>query len=172
MSSQLPDPSTPSGKTRIPYHREVPFQLPDPSTPAGQRIARRLHDELFIWLTTVDENGVPHALPLGFLWDEAQSTFLIYRVTEADRDHMRHIRQNSRVGLHLDFTMSEELIVLTGKASVSLDAPLSDQVTAWVEKYQKLFSQMGMTRQQAAAAAPVALRIHPLTMIVTSWITR
>ena len=172
MSSQPPDPSTPD-RVKVPYHQEVPFQLPDVSTPAGQDIARRLHDELLLWLTTVDENGVPHSLPLGFLWDDARATFLIYSMAEADRDHMRHIRQNPRVGLHLPFDMSGgDLIVLTGEASISADDPPSDQIPAWVEKYQALFAQMGMTMRQAAETAPVALRIRPLTMIVSSWVPR
>jgi PPOX class probable F420-dependent enzyme len=170
MASQHPDSST-SSYVRVPYHQEVPFQPPDPSTPEGAHIARRLREEQLLWLTTVDEAGVPHSLPLAFLWDEAQSNFLIYSMLEGDRDHMRHIRQNPKVGLHLE--MSGVIpIVLTGEAEICADAPLSDQVPAWVEKYQALFSQMGMTLQQAAAVAPVALRVRPLTMIVSSWSTR
>jgi PPOX class probable F420-dependent enzyme len=170
MSSQHPDPSTPD-HVRVPHHQEVPFQLPDSSTPAGKNVAHRLQNELLVWLTTVDEAGVPHSLPLGFLWDEAQSNFLIYSMTEADRDHMRHIRLHPKVGLHFEMS-GVDPIVLTGQASVSTDDPSSDQIPAWVEKYRDLFSQMGMTLQQAAVVAPVALRVRPLTMSVTSWTTR
>jgi PPOX class probable F420-dependent enzyme len=168
MSTQHPAISTSDGP-RAPQHREVPFKPPDPSTPAGQSIIRRLHDELFIWLITVDATGTPHTLPVGFLWDEAQSTFLIYSGAEADRDRLAHIRQNPKVGLHLNFDLSgRDFFILTGEASVSTDDLPSDQLPAWVKKYQALFSKMGTTPQQAAAIAPVALRIHPLTMIVTS----
>jgi PPOX class probable F420-dependent enzyme len=168
MSAQYPDPSMPD-RPRAPQHREVPFQLPDPSTPAGQSIIRRLHEELFIWLITVDATGTPHTLPVGFLWDEAQATFLIYSAPEADRDRLVHIQQNPKVGLHLNFDLRRrDSFILTGEASVSTDDLPSDQIPAWREKYQALFSQMGMTLPQAAALAPVALRIRPLTMIVTS----
>jgi PPOX class probable F420-dependent enzyme len=170
MTSQHPDPST-SDQPRSPHHSEVLFQAPDLSTLAGQGIARRLHDSLFFWLTTVDEAGVPHSLPLGFVWDEAQSTFLVYSMA-ADRDHIRHMQQNPKVGLHFDFDMRSDLIVLTGEVSFSTEDPSSDQVPAWVEKYEKMFAQMGMTMQQAATTAPIALRIRPLTMIVTTWTTR
>jgi PPOX class probable F420-dependent enzyme len=169
MSSHVTDASTPD-PIRVPHHREVPFQLPDASTPDGQRLTNLLHDTLLIWLTTVDETGIPHSLPLAFLWDEAQSTFLLYSMPESDRDHMRHLQHNPKVGLHFDFDMrSPNPIVLTGEVSLSTDDPPSDQVPAWVEKYQPLFSQMGITMQQAAAIAPVALRVRPLSMIVTSW---
>jgi PPOX class probable F420-dependent enzyme len=168
MSSQYPESSTPDS-ARAPQHREVPFQLPDPSTPTGQSTTRRLHDELFIWLITVDATGTPHTLPVGFLWDEAQSTFLIYSASEADRDRLTHIQQNPRVGLHFNFDLNgRDSFILTGEALVSKDDLPSDQIPAWGKKYQALFSQMGMTLQQAAELAPVALRVRPLTMIVTS----
>ena len=169
MSSQQHPAFSRSSHPRVPQHREVPFQLPDPSHPSGQSFICRLHEELFIWLITVDANGMPHTLPVGFLWDEAQSTFLIYSASETDRDRLTHIRQNSKVGLHFNFDLDgREPFILTAEAEVSPDDPPSDQIPAWRDKYQALFSQMGMTLQQAAALAPVALRIRPLTMIVTS----
>ena len=162
MSSQEPDQISESLENII-HHRYVPFQLPDPSTPAGKSIARRLHDELFIWLTTVDENGVPHSLPVGFLWDEAQSTLLIYSAPEGERERLANIKQNPRVGLHFDMS-GGDFLVITGEASVSSDDPPSDQIPAWVEKYQVFVSQLGMTMKQAAAGAPVPLRIRPLML--------
>jgi PPOX class probable F420-dependent enzyme len=165
MSSHSSNPSTPD-RGRLPHHREVPFQSPDPSTPAGEQILRRLREELFLWLITVDATGTPHTLPVGFLWDEVQSTFLIYSADEEDRDRLIQIRQNPKVGLHFNLDLSgADSFILTGEAKVSLDDPPSDQVPAWVAKYQAFFSQMGLTIQQAAVVAPVALRVRPLTMI-------
>lgn len=165
MLSQHPDASTPD-RGRLPHHREAPFQSPDPSTPSGEKILRRLREELFMWLITVDATGTPHTLPVGFLWDEAQSTFLIYSADEEDRDRLMQIQQNPRVGLHFNLDLSgADSFILTGEAKVSLDDPSFDQIPAWVAKYQAFFSQMGLTIQQAAAVTPVALRVRPLTMI-------
>jgi hypothetical protein len=101
--------------------------------------------------------------------DEAQATFLIYSAPEADRDRLAHIRQNPKMGLHFNFDLSgRDSFILTGEASVSTDELPSDQIPAWRDKYQALFAQLGMTMHQAAALAPVVLRIRPLTMIVTS----
>ena len=75
MSPQFPDSTTPSPR-KIVHQLYVPFQLPDPAAPAGKSVTRRLHDEPFIWLTTIDEEGVPQPLAVTFLWDEAQATFL------------------------------------------------------------------------------------------------
>lgn len=140
-----------------------PFQLPDPATPAGESIARQLHNELLIWLTTVDEQGTPQPLPVAFVWDEAQSTFLIYSAPEGERDRLAHIQRNPGVALHFDGG-EKDIIIITGEAFVSQDDPPSDQLPAWVNKYQDFFTLLGMTLQQAAAAAPVALRIRPLTL--------
>jgi PPOX class probable F420-dependent enzyme len=168
MSSHASDPSTPD-RGRLPHHREVPFQSPDPSAPAGEQILRRLREELFMWLITVDATGMPHTLPVAFLWDEAQSTFLIYSASEEDRDQRWHyLRQNPKVGLHFNLDLSgADSFILTGEVKVSLDDPSSDHVPAWVAKYQAFFSQMGLTIQQAAMVTPVALRVRPLTMMVS-----
>lgn len=165
MSSYSSDSATPD-RGRLPHHRETPFQPPDPSTPAGEQILRRLREELFMWLITVDTTGTPHTLPVGFLWDEAQSTFLIYSADEEDRDRLMQIQQNPKVGLHFNLDLSgADSFILTGEAKVSLDDPSSDHVPAWVTKYQAFFEHQGLTIQQAAAVAPVALRVRPLTMI-------
>lgn len=167
MSPHSSDLST-SGRGRLPHHQEVPFQPPDPSTPAGEKILRRLREELFMWLITVDETRTPHTLPVGFLWDEAQSTFLIYSAGEEDRDRRWRIQQNPKVGLHFNLDMSgADSLILTAEAKVTLDDPPSDQVPAWVAKYQAFFSRMGLTIQQAAVVLPVALRVRPLTMMVS-----
>jgi len=138
----------------------APFQLPDPATPAGERVARQLHDELFIWFTTVDENGMPQSLPVTFLWDDAQSTFLIYNRPEAARD--RHIQHSPGVALHFDLS-GGDIIIITGEAHFSDDPP-SDQLPAWVQKYRDLYPRLGQTPKQYADAAPVPLRIRPLTL--------
>jgi PPOX class probable F420-dependent enzyme len=165
MSSHSSDSSTPD-RGRLPHHREAPFQSPDPSTPAGEQILRRLREELFLWFTTVDATGVPHALPAAFLWDEAQSTFLISSTAEEDRDRLTQIQQNPKVGLHFNLDMSgADSFILTGEAKVSLDDPSFDQIPAWVAKYQAFFSRVGLTIQQAAVVSPVALRVRPLTML-------
>ncbi len=165
MSSQSPDPATPSLESVV-HHRYMPFQLPDPSTPAGQSIARRLHDELFIWLTTVDMDGTPHSLPVAFLWDETQATLLIYSAPEGERERLANIRQNPRVGLHFDMN-SDGLLVITGEAFVSTNDPPSDQVPAWVEKYHDFFSHLDMSMQKAAELAPIAVRVRPLFLRYT-----
>lgn len=162
MSSHVPDPATPPPR-RIVHHLFVPFQLPDPATPAGQSVARRLQEDRFVWLTTVDETGVPQPLPVAFLWEEAHATFLTYSLPETERGRLAHIRQHPSVALHFEGS-GGDYIVITGEAVVSTDDPPADQVPAWVEKYQEVYPKLlGMTLKQAAGAT-IPVRIRPLTL--------
>jgi PPOX class probable F420-dependent enzyme len=116
------------------------FQLPDPSTPFGERVARRLHDERLIWLTTVDANCTPQPTPVWFLWDEATSTFLIY--SRADAKRLVHLQQNSRIALNFDGNgAGGDIIVITGQAQVSSDDPPADQLHTYVEKYRNFIAR-------------------------------
>lgn len=136
------------------------FQLPDPSTPFGERVARRLHDERLIWLTTVDAKGMPQPTPVWFLWDEATSTVLVY--SRADAKRLEHIHQNPRVALHFDGNGSGgDIIVITGQAQVSPDDPPADQLPPYVEKYRGFITRGFGTPEQFASIYSVALRIHP-----------
>jgi PPOX class probable F420-dependent enzyme len=140
----------------------MPFHLPDPVSPSGASIARRLHDEPLIWLTTVDAKGVPQPVPVWFLWDEATATLLVYNRANAKR--LAHIQRNSNVALHLEASGGREVIVITGKASVSSDDPPADQVLPYVEKYRDLFSRFQITPKQLAESVSVPLRIHPVAL--------
>src|SRR5438876_9471494 len=100
------------------------FQLPDPSTPFGERVARRLRDERLIWLTTVDAKGMPQPTPVWFLWDETNSTILIY--SRADAKRLVHLQQNPRVALNFDGNgKGGDVIVISGE-----EHPSSDELPA------------------------------------------
>ena len=155
MAPYVPDPAPPS-PGRIVHQFYVPFQLPDPATPTGKSVARRLREEPFVWLTTVDGEGVPQPLPVSFLWDETHATFLTYSLPESERGRLAHIQQNPRVALHFEGDGERDYIVITGEAAVSPDDPPADQVPAWVEKYQEVYPRLlGIPLKQAGASATI-----------------
>jgi len=136
------------------------FQLPDPSTPFGERVARRLREDLMIWLTTVDAKGTPQPTPVWFLWEEATSTFLIYSKAGAKRH--THMQQNPRVALNFDGNgQGGDIIVITGQVQVSSDDPPAYQVPSYAEKYRALIARSFGTAENFSSLYPVALRIHP-----------
>src|SRR5215831_5912700 len=87
--------------------------LPDPATPFGERVARRLREEVVIWLTTTGSDGTPQPAPVWFLWEG--ESFLIYTLTNAKR--LAHIERNPRVALHFDSDgTGGDIVVFTGEA--------------------------------------------------------
>ena len=139
------------------------FQLPDSSTPFGERVARRLRDERLIWFTTVDAKGMPQPTPVWFLWDETNSTMLIY--SRADAKRLVHLQQNPRVALNFDGNgTGGDIIVITGEARVSTDDPPADRLPIYAEKYRDFIARRYETPEKFASIYPVALRIRPITV--------
>ncbi len=135
------------------------FQLPDPATPFGERVARRLHDDHIIWLTTIDGKDTPQPNPVWFLWDATTATILVYSKAGAKRHE--HLQKHSRVSLNFDGNgAGGDIIVLTGEAHLSSDDPSADQQPLFVAKYQDFISRSFSTAENFAAQYPVALRIH------------
>ena len=136
------------------------FQLPDPSTPFGERVARRLREDRILWFTSVDAKGTPQPTPVWFLWDETNSTILIYSLTGARR--LEHLQHNPRVALNFDGNGNGgDIIVITGEAYITTDDPPADQIPIFVEKYREFIARGFKTADVFAAKYSVALRIHP-----------
>jgi PPOX class probable F420-dependent enzyme len=139
------------------------FQLPDPSTPFGERVARRLHDERLIWLTTVNTKGIPQPTPVWFLWDAATATFLIY--SRADAKRLAHLQQNPHVALNFDGNGNGgDIIVIIGAAQVGSADPPANQLPSYVEKYTDFIARRYATPENFASIYSVAMRIHPTTV--------
>jgi len=139
------------------------FQLPDPSTSFGQRVARRLHEERLIWMTTVDTKGMPQPTPVWFLWEEDSATILIYSLAGAKR--LEHMKENPKVALNFDGNGSGgDIIVITGQVQVSPDAPPADQSPRYVEKYGDFIARSFGTPENFASKYSVALRVSPTTV--------
>lgn len=132
--------------------------LPDPSTEFGERVARRLRDEVIIWMTVTDPNGTPQPTPVWFLWDN--DSFLIY--SRGDARRLEHIQHNPRVALNFDGNgQGGDIIVFTGEATISPDEPPCDQVPAYVAKYGDRMARLYGTAKDFAARYPTAIRVRP-----------
>ncbi|HWQ12073.1 MAG TPA: TIGR03667 family PPOX class F420-dependent oxidoreductase [Roseiflexaceae bacterium] len=130
----------------------------DTSTEFGARVARRLRDEVGIWLVTVGADGTPQPNPVWFLWDGAE--VLVY--SQPNQAKLRHIARHPRVALHLEGgELSEEVAVLLGDARIVPDEPPANQVPAYMEKYRAHIARLGMTPESFAQSYSVAIRIRP-----------
>jgi PPOX class probable F420-dependent enzyme len=134
--------------------------LPSPETPFGERVARRLREELIVWLTTTGADGTPQPNPVWYFWDVEHQSMLIYSLSDASR--LEHLRRSPRVALNFDGNgQGGDIIVITGDARVSSDDPPADLHPAFSEKYQDFIARSFGTPAAFAAKYSVALRVTP-----------
>jgi PPOX class probable F420-dependent enzyme len=129
----------------------------DTTTPKGAAAARRLADEMIIWLTTVRPDGQPQTSPVWFLYDDGE--FLVYSLAGTART--RNLARSPRVSLNLDGNgTGGDIVTIEGEAHIDEEAPPSTDVPAYQEKYREYIRNNGWTPESFAADYPVALRIR------------
>jgi PPOX class probable F420-dependent enzyme len=134
----------------------------DLSTDFGARAARRLREEVVVWLTTVGPNGAPLPTPVWFLWDGEQSV-AVHSLPTARR--VRDLADDDRVSLNFDGNgQGGDIVVFSGRARVDPDAPAAHEVDAYVEKYGDRIAGLGLTPEQFAArySTPITIELTRL----------
>jgi PPOX class probable F420-dependent enzyme len=118
---------------------------------------RRLETDLIIWLTTVGQDGRPHAVPVWFLWDG--KTFLIYSLPG---QKVRDVQRQPDVELHLNTDRSgDKVLRVEGRAEVVKDQPPAYRVPKYVAKYREKIKGYGWTPKGFSEQYHVALRVNP-----------
>lgn len=123
----------------------------------GARAARRLRDEVVIWMTTITPDGSPLPRPVWFIWDGDESVVMYSRPSP----RVRNLEANPRVTLHFDGDGDGgDIIVFSGGAAVDPDLPPADQSPQYLEKYDEHIARIGMTPESFAQAYSVPVRIR------------
>jgi PPOX class probable F420-dependent enzyme len=129
----------------------------DEGTQSGARAARRLREDVVIWLTTVTPAGSPLPAPVWFVWDGAKSV----QVYSQPGPRVRNLEGNRRVSLNFDGDRrGGDIVVLAGEASIVRDAPPADQAAEYLEKYREQIARIGMTPETFAQRYSVPVRIR------------
>jgi PPOX class probable F420-dependent enzyme len=129
----------------------------DEGTQSGARAARRLREDVVIWLTTVTPAGSPLPAPVWFVWDGARSV----AVYSQPGPRVRNLEGNPRVSLNFDGDRrGGDIVVLAGEASIVRDAPPADQAAEYLEKYREHIARIGMTPETFAQRYSVPVRIR------------
>ena len=129
----------------------------DEGTEFGARVARRLREEVIVWLTTVTPASAPLPRPVGFLWD-GDEVVSMYSQPGA---RVRNIAANPKVTLNFDGDgLGGDIVVLSGIADVDANAPGADANRAWLEKYTAQIERFGRTPASYAACFSVPVRIR------------
>ncbi|MDQ3658349.1 MAG: TIGR03667 family PPOX class F420-dependent oxidoreductase [Actinomycetota bacterium] len=107
---------------------------------------------------TVRRDGQPQSVPVWFLWDG--DTMLAY--SQPDRQKLHNIERNPRVGFNLNSNANGvDVARAECMAEVVEDAPPSDEVSEYLEKYRESIARIGFDPEGFARAYPVALRLAP-----------
>jgi PPOX class probable F420-dependent enzyme len=133
----------------------------DEDTPSGARAARRLREDVVIWLTTVSPAGSPLPAPVWFVWDGAESV----RIYSQPGARVRNLEANPRVSLNFDGDRrGGDIVVLAGEAAIVRDEPPAHQAADYLEKYRDQIARIGMTPETFAQrySEPVRIRITRL----------
>jgi PPOX class probable F420-dependent enzyme len=129
----------------------------DEATEFGARVARRLREEMVVWLTTVTPAGAPLPRPVGFVWDGGE----VVSIYSQPGARVRNIAANPKVTLNFDGDgRGGDIVVLAGTAQVDPGAPAADANRAHLEKYAAQIERLGITPAEYAARFSVALRIR------------
>jgi PPOX class probable F420-dependent enzyme len=134
--------------------------MPNFKSKFGRVALRRLRQEYFVWLTTVDATGTPQPRPVWFIREN--DSILIYSQAKAHK--LKHIRDHSRVSLHFntaDDLGENKVIVLTGEAKVDDECRPAHRHRAYMKKYGTGIARLGATPEQFAAEYSVGIRITP-----------
>jgi len=127
----------------------------DESTDFGARVAAHLRDDIVVWLTSVSPKGAPLPTPVWFHWDGA-SGVRVQSLATARR--AEHLRANPHVSLNFAGNGDGgDIVVLSGRATVVLAAPLLDGYAA---KYDAEIPRIGETAASFAAKYSTGLDIE------------
>lgn len=130
----------------------------DLTQPRDAHIDERLRREPIMWLSTVRPDGMPHLVPVWFLWDG--HTILLF---SQPNQKVRNLRHNPHVVLALEAAdQGDDIVRIEGTAELldGADAPTAE-LPAYAEKYTELLAHMGWTPHDMAASYTQAIHITP-----------
>jgi PPOX class probable F420-dependent enzyme len=134
----------------------------------GRRVEKRLREDPIIWLVTVAGDGTPVPSPVWFHWDG--SNVLIY--SQPNTPKLRNIERNPRVALHFDSVDrtdqgghdGENIVVVSGTATIDSTAPGGDQHPGFIAKYAESgrCDAWSTSLAELARDFSVAIRVTPM----------
>lgn len=124
----------------------------------GKSALKRIQEDYFLWLTTIDAVGMPQPRPVWFIWDG--EAFIVYSKPNAKK--LLHIAHNSNVALHFDGgPKGWEIVVFLATAEIINNPTPSHEVSAYLQKYSEGIRDLNTTEEDFAKEYSVAIRIYP-----------
>jgi PPOX class probable F420-dependent enzyme len=142
----------------------APFTL-DPANEVHARALSRLESETIAWFTSIRSDGMPHAVPVWFLWRDEE----VLIMSEPATAKVRNLRGNDRALVHLESGEDgEQLTVLQGIATIDAEPSV-----AWLEsigeeygrKYAAGLAGLELTPRTMADRYSCLIRLRPTRLI-------
>lgn len=126
--------------------------------------AKRVRDELIVWLTTVGRQGQPQSTPVWFWWDG--DVFHVF--SEPGKPKLRNIGTNPRVSLHLEGGRGgEDVVVFEGRANIVRNGEPATSLPEYIAKYRRPIASYGWTPESFAADYAVPIVVRPTRVRVS-----
>lgn len=126
--------------------------------------AKRLRDELIVWLTTVSRQGRPQSSPVWFLWDGD----VFHLFSQPRRPKLRNISANPRVSLHLEGGREgDDIVVFEGRAKIVRGGEPATSLPGYVRKYRRLIASYGWTPKSFSDDYAVPIVVRPTRVRVS-----
>jgi PPOX class probable F420-dependent enzyme len=133
--------------------------LLDPTNPRHASAAKRLRDNLIVWLGTTRPDGRPHMVPVWYHWDPEDNAILIFSKPD---QKIRNLRQNPNAVLGLDDTDTGEFVILIeGTAALLPREEINTTLPAYAQKYAAKLSAMGWTPESMSQSYTEPIRVTP-----------
>lgn len=122
----------------------------------------RLRSDLIAWLGTTRLDGRPHLVPVWFYWD-GQSLLILSQPTT---QKVRNLTANPRVTIALDDTkQGQDLVILDGEATLTELNAQSDDVAAYLRKYEQSLTEMNWSPEAYLAEYTRVILVRPMRFL-------
>jgi len=126
--------------------------------------AKRLRDELIVWLTTVSRQGQPRSSPVWFWWDG--DAFHLF--SQPRKPKLLNIAANPLVSLHLEGGREgEDIVVFEGRAKIVRNGQAATSFPEYIGKYRRPIASYGWTPESFAADYAVPIMVRPTRVRVS-----
>jgi PPOX class probable F420-dependent enzyme len=135
----------------------------DLARPRHAQIDARLRAEPIIWLSSVRPDGLPHLVPVWFLWDGA--SVLLFGKPGSQK--VRNLRHSPRVAFALDTAdEGEDVALFEGLAELLPAGAIDATLPEYAAKYAGLFARIGSSPERMAAEYTQAIRVTPERLVM------
>ncbi len=113
---------------------------------------------IYVWITTVREDGMPQPTPVWFVRDG--DTFIIYTVPGSQK--VKNLNANPKVALSWANNDAGDYYVVMGEVKVDESIPPANQLASFQDKYREDITEIGYTPETHAQTWSLPLRVTPL----------